>query len=118
MKYLLVFSLIILFFSGCTVIGFFIGAGATKEVESESIQTSADVYLKLLNGNEIEGIYNGIRDSTLYLTIDEKEWAIPASDIERIEVADYKWRYIGIVAGACVDLLFLALQMRDTWGGS
>ncbi len=57
MKYLLFFSIITLVFSGCTAVGFFIGAGVTKEIESESIQPGTDVYLSLLNGNEVDGIY-------------------------------------------------------------
>lgn len=118
MKYLLFFSIITLFPSCCTVTGFFIGAAATEEVESESIQTGTDVYLTLLNGNEVDGIYNGIRDSMLYLTIDEKEWEIAISDIERIEVADKKWRYIGLLAGAGVDvLLLLIIGMSAGYGG-
>jgi len=113
MKWLIFLLTACLFFSGCTAVGYLLGSSIKQNEEIEVIQPGSDVYITMVNGNQTEGQFSGVKDSNLYLIIDEHDWAIPITDIEQIEVANKKWRYIGAAIGFGMDLAICGLYMSD-----
>lgn len=98
-------------FSGCTAVGYMIGSTVKQDQKLEELQSGADIYISMVNGNKIEGQYNDFRNNNLYLTIEKEEWAIPTNDIELIEVPDTKWRFIGAAIGIGIDIGIAGLIM-------
>lgn len=113
MKTFIFLCITCLLFSGCTAIGYLLGSTINQNEEIEVIQPGTDIYITLVNGNKTEGQFSGVKDSSLYLIIDENDWAIPVTDIEQIEVADKKWHYIGAAIGFGMDLAICGLYMSD-----
>ena len=113
MKPLVFLCITCLFFSGCTAFGYMIGSTAKQNEELDEIQSGDDVYITLVDGNKTEGQFCIVKDSSLYLIIEKHDWAIPVTDIEQIEVADIKWRFVGAAVGLGLDVLFAGLIMAD-----
>jgi hypothetical protein len=114
MKGLTFLCIAFLLFSGCTVFGYMIGSTVKQEQKLEELLPGEDIYILLTNGNKIEGSVNDVRNNNLYLTIEREEWAIPGNDVELIEVADIKWRFIGATIGIGMDIAIAGLIMSES----
>lgn len=113
MRTFIILCLASLVFSGCTAMGFLIGSTIKQEKQLNELEPGSDVYITAVNGNLIEGEYNGENNNNLYLTIEDQQWAIPQDEIESIEVPDVKWRFIGAAIGISMDVAFLGLVMSS-----
>ena len=113
MKTFIFLCITCLLFSGCTAIGYLLGSTINQNEEIEVIQPGTDIYITLVNGNKTEGQFSGVKDSSLYLVIENREWAIPMTDIDQTQVPDIKWRFIGAAVGLGVDMVFVVLVMTD-----